>query len=622
MSLPLNRLYLAHSLAEPCFGPTPNDFYYIRAADGKRYLYRQSIATGLAQALTTEPTPQGTVGYGFGLYAVRNDLVIYAAKDKKLHGLNTVTGAQWAITPAYQGVAAPTISPCGQFVAFLAEQDERCNVLLVDVKGQSLPIKLSQNPWYAFNPTFSPDGRMVAWMEWGEFDMPWDETRLVIAKLANPTSASTAPFEVYPTQYHTLGKPRTVYTNPQFSPNGQYLAYLSDESGWRSLWVAPLTNGGGIGRAIRLDTGSGEIGGPDWLPNVGKYRWSDDSAALYAIRRHHSRDELLCVAWPEGLTTTLATPWTYLTNLQTRGQHLIFIGSNSVTPEAITTLDTHSGVASVRATSAVGLNNSAELVQPSVISWSTVNDETAWGIFYPAAGPLATNPRPLIVSIHGGPTSESPLRWDPQAQYFATRGWHYLSVNHRGSTGFGRAYQDLLNGQWGVVDVEDARTGAQYLVDQGQADRQRLVITGGSAGGYTTLMALVQDPKFWAAGVSLFGIGDLYALRLGSHRFELNYEFNLIGQLPEAGRLWQERSPLTYVESIASPVLLFHGKEDEAVPYAQSVQYAEAARRQGVAVELVLYDEEGHGFVKEKNRRDQMERMEKFLDRYVLCLQR
>jgi dipeptidyl aminopeptidase/acylaminoacyl peptidase len=180
----------------------------------------------------------------------------------------------------------------------------------------------------------------------------------------------------------------------------------------------------------------------------------------------------------------------------------------------------------------------------------------------------------------------------------------------------------MLNGQWGVVDVQDARSGAEHLVSLGVADAARLVLTGGSAGGYTTLMALTQDPDFWAAGVSLYGIGNLYELKLGSHRFEVNYEQGLIGRLPEAGKLWVERSPLTFVKAVRAPVLLFHGKEDKAVPYQQSVEFADAVKRNGVPVELVLYADEGHGFSREANRKDCLTRTEAFLEKYVVNLQK
>ncbi len=230
-------------------------------------------------------------------------------------------------------------------------------------------------------------------------------------------------------------------------------------------------------------------------------------------------------------------------------------------------------------------------------------------------------PRPTIVSVHGGPTSETPLGWRAEAHFWASQGWHVLHLNHRGGTGNGRQFQDMLNETWGVVDTEDARSGAEYLVEQGLADVTRLVITGGSAGGFTTMMALVTDPDFWTAGVSLFGIGHQYEVRLGSHRFEARYEDILIGPLPETAERWVERSPVFRAENVKAPVLLFHGKEDKVIPYQQTVDYADKVRANGGIAEVVLYDDEGHGFRKEKNRRDQLTKMEAFLERYVINLQ-
>ncbi len=617
--LPLNRLYLSHGLSECSFSDDGQSLFYVKTADGRRSLVRQSLATGLAQSVTAEPLPAGTVGYGGAIYAVRGDVLIYAAKDKKLYGLDLNTGEQWPITPAYEGVAAPAFSPCGQFVAFLCEQDKHCNVLLCDVRGQTLPIKLSDNPWYAFNPTFSPDGTRLAWQEWNEHDMPWDEAHLVIAKLARPIPEANHTAALLPLTTHTIAKSRVSYAAPQFSPDGKRLAYISDESGWRSLWIGDSDGN----NAVRVDTGAGEVGGPDWAPGLYPARWSDDGQTLYAVRRHASRAALLHIAWPSTVVTEIPINWTHIDYLNTRRSQLVLLGSTPTTPTELVTLDATTSAATVRATTGIGLIDSDTLSKPEVISWQTVGDAPTWGIFYPAIGPDANaGPRPLIVSVHGGPTSERDLGWDAQAQYFATRGWHYLLVNHRGGTGFGRAYQDLLNGQWGVVDVEDSRTGAERLIASGLADPQRAVITGGSAGGYTTLMALTQDPDFWAAGVSFFGIGNHYELIQNSHRFEVNYNDPMLGRLPEAGPLWKERSPLTHVKNVRAPVLLLHGKEDVAVPYQQSVEFADAVKRNGGLAELVLYDDEGHGFVKETNRQDAMEKMEKFLMKYVVNLQK
>lgn len=624
--LPLNRLYLSHSLSECSFSDDGQSLFYIKTADGRRSIVRQSLATGLAQSVTAEPLPAGTVGYGGAIYAVRGDILIYAAKDNaakggRLHGLNLTTGEQWPITPAYEGVAAPALSPCGWYVAFLCEQDKHCNVLVCDVYGKTLPIKLSDNPWYAFNPAFSPDGTRLVWQEWNEHDMPWDEARLVIAQFARPTREADHVAALLPIVTHTLAKPRVSYAAPQFSPDGKQLAYISDESGWRSLWIGD-SNGD---NAARVDTGDGEVGGPDWVPGLYPARWSDDGQTLYAVRRHASRAALLRLTWPPrgAAVTEIPLEWSQIDYLNQRGSQLVFLGSSPTTPTQLVTLDTITNVATVRATTSIGLIDASTLSKPEVLSWNTIGESPAWGIFYPAVGPEANNgPRPLIVSVHGGPTSERALSWAAEAQYFATRGWHYLLVNHRGGTGFGRAYQDLLNGQWGVVDVEDSRTGAEHLIQSGLADPQRVVITGGSAGGYTTLMALTQDPDFWAVGVSFFGIGNHYDLIQGSHRFEVNYNGPMLGRLPGAGPLWKERSPLTHVKNVRAPVLLLHGKEDAAVPYQQSVEFAEAVKRNGGLAELVLYDDEGHGFVKEANRRDALEKMEKFLLKYVVNLQK
>lgn len=622
MPLPLNRLYLSRSISEPSFGETPATLFYARQADGRWSIVRQQVDTGLAQPVTAEPPPAGGVGYGGGQYSVRGQVLVYAGRGGRLHRVDLASGEQRLISPAYEGVAAPALSPCGRFVAFLAEQDHRCNVLLVDARGEQLPVKLSSDPWYAFNPTFSPDGRQVAWMEWDEYAMPWDESRLVVARWARPTPEWERPADGLPLSARRLARADVSYSSPQFSPDGQWLAFASDETGWRGLWVTPANADDLRATAEPVDLGPGEVGGPDWVPGNIKMRWAPDGSALYALRRHSGRAHLMRAAWPAKTVSEIETGWTWMSGLAAAGDSLIMVAERPAHPPVVLTADIATGAAVPRATSAVGLTAASDLVEPRLIAWTTQGGAAVSGVLYPAqAGATGSGPRPLLVVIHGGPTSERGLSWDAEAQYFATRGWHYLLVNYRGSTGFGRKFQDQLKGQWGVVDVQDARSAAEHLVEQGLADPERLVIMGGSAGGYTTLMALTQDPGFWTAGISSYGIGQLYDLQAGSHRFELRYETTLIGPLPESGRLWKERSPLTHVSKLRAPVLLFHGRQDKAVPVKQSIDFAEAVRRQGGTAELVVYDDEGHGFTREATRRDQIETIERFLDKYVLARQ-
>jgi dipeptidyl aminopeptidase/acylaminoacyl peptidase len=622
--LPLNRLYLAHSHSEPFAGAEPGVVYYLKSADGHSYIYRQDD-NGLAQALTTEPAPSGGIGYGGGTYAVQGSRLVFAAKDGRLYGLDLNNGRQWPISPAYEGVAAPAFSPDGQLVAFIAEADGACNVLLAETSGEQLPVKLTRNPWYAFNPVFSPDGTRLAWMEWDEFDMPWDESRLVVARLARNAAEAGSAAEVLPLHRTALSQSRVSYSSPQFSPDGKWLAYTSDESGWRSLWVTEADADADDLRtkAVRVDTGPGEIGMPDWVPGQFGMRWAPDGQALVVIRRHESRAALLRVEWPSKAVSVLESGYTWLHDLSIAGTQLAYMAGRSSQPEVVVTLDLQTGQETPRATNQVGLLDLAGLVEPDVISWETEGGASTWGIFFKGrASEGQVGPRPLIVSLHGGPTSERGLTWDPQGQFFATRGWHYLQLNHRGGTGFGRGYQSMLNGQWGVVDVEDARSGAQHLVDRGLADPARLVITGHSAGGYTTMQALTVDPDFWAAGVASAGISHIYDAAKGAHRFEANYEAGLIGRLPAAGPRWMERSPISRVDRVTAPILIFHGRQDKVVPVQQSIDFAEAIKHRGGTADLVIFEEEGHSFRREAAVRQVYEKMERFLEKYVINRQR
>ncbi len=621
MSLPeplqKNRIWLSHNLAEPKLDETGEHLYYIRSGDGRPSIIRQGLGTGLAEYLTTEPGPRASVGYGGGACGVRGALLVYAAEGR-LVALDLRTGAQKNITPQYEGVAVPALSPCGRFVAFVAEQGGHADVLLVDTQGEQLPLRVTGSPAFAANPTFSPDGARLAWMEWEAHHMPWEQCSVRVARLATETQNAPSPAALVPLDITSLSRERVSYANPQFSLNGSQLAYTSDESGWRSLYIADADGQGGE----RLDTGEGELGAPDWVQGQFAVQWGQ--RGLYAIRRRRGLQSLVCVSFLERECEVLQSGYTAFSQLTVQpgssADEPDVLAYTATSPTTPLTLVTRLGdEETARASGGVGPNDPAGLSRPEVIEWPTVDGTMVYGVLTRALN--AEGPRPTLIMIHGGPTSERSLAWDPEAQYFAGKEWHCLQVNHRGGSGSGRVYQDMLNGAWGVVDVEDARSGGEHLIAQGLADPRRIAISGGSAGGYTTLMALVKDPEFWTVGVSLYGIGNLYELQMGSHRFEQPYNRNLIGPLPEYAERWIERSALTHVENVRAPVLLFHGKEDEAVPYAQSVEFAEAVRRRGGIAELVLYDDEGHGFRKPANRRDQLEKMEAFLEKYVINLQ-
>ena len=224
---------------------------------------------------------------------------------------------------------------------------------------------------------------------------------------------------------------------------------------------------------------------------------------------------------------------------------------------------------------------------PQPAAWRGKDGVEVHGLLYtpllpPGRAAPAGRP-PAIIRVHGGPTAQARAAFSPDVQFFVTRGYAVLDVNYRGSTGYGRAYMEALRGQWGVRDVEDAIGGARYLTAQGLADPAKLVILGGSAGGYTVLRALVTQPRFFKAGVCLYGVSNLFTLAADTHKFEERYLDSLLGPLPEAAAIYRERSPIFHVEKIVDPMVIFQGETDEVVPRAQSDAIVESLRRRGVA---------------------------------------
>ncbi|MGH3110086.1 MAG: S9 family peptidase, partial [Gaiellaceae bacterium] len=216
----------------------------------------------------------------------------------------------------------------------------------------------------------------------------------------------------------------------------------------------------------------------------------------------------------------------------------------------------------------------------------------------PNHAPAENERPPLIVRSHGGPTSNATPVLDLKVQYWTSRGFAFVDVNYGGSTGYGRAYRERLNGQWGVVDLQDCVNAARHLVAEGEADGERLLIKGASAGGYTTVCALTFTEEF-AAGSSYFGLADVEQFALGdTHKFELEYEHTLIGPYPEAAELYRERSPIHFTERIVTPMLVLQGTDDDVVPPAHAERIVAALRERAVPHAYLLFDGEGHGFRK------------------------
>jgi len=457
------------------------------------------------------------------------------------------------------------------------------------------------NDFYS-SPRLSPDGSRLAYLTWNHPNMPWDGTELWVAELNADGSVARGA--------RVAGGLRESIAQPEWAPDGT-LYFVSDRTGWWNLyrWRAA-----GDEPVCPMDA---EFAGPQWQFGMSQYAIEPSGRLLCAYRtRTGGRIGVLEPGAREIRPVELA--YTSVGSVRCRGGAGWFVGASPTAFPAVVRLDLATGATeAVRRSSELAIDP-RYLARPEAIEFPTEGGLTAHAFFYAptnpdAAGPAGERP-PLLVRSHGGPTGSTSTTLDLTTQYWTSRGFAYLDVNYGGSTGYGREYRERLYGQWGVVDVDDCINAARYVVAQGRADGRRLVIRGGSAGGYTTLCAIVFRDAF-AAGASHFGIADLEVFRKDTHKFESRYDQQLIGPYPARRDLYYARSPIHFLERMARPLILFQGLEDKIVPPNQAELMFEAVRAKGLPVALIEYPGEQHGFRRAENIKRTLEGELYFLSR-------
>ena len=431
-------------------------------------------------------------------------------------------------------------------------------------------------------PRLSQDGRRLAWLSWNHPDMPWDGTELWVADL-DPSGVPRAPERI------AGGREESVI-QPVWGADGLY--FLSDRSGWWNLY---RWRDGAVEAVVQR---AAEMGEPPWLFGMSNYAFSADGEIVLSYRED-GRSRLALLRTDTGVLEPIETPYTEVSYLRAQGGRVCFLGSAPTEFPSVVTLDLGTRKLHVlRRSSEVKLDSGyVSVAEP--IEFPTANGLTAFGFFYAPknrdyVGPDDERP-PLIVMSHGGPTSAAEASLSLGVQYWSSRGFAVLDVNYGGSSGFGRDYRQRLDGQWGIVDVDDCVNGARYLAERGRVNGERLAIRGASAGGFTTLAALTFRDVF-KAGASHFGVSDLEALALHTHKFESHYLERLIGPYPERADLYRARSPIHAVDRLACPVIFFQGLEDRVVPPAQAEKMVEALRNKKLPVAYLAFPGEQHGF--------------------------
>jgi dipeptidyl aminopeptidase/acylaminoacyl peptidase len=604
----------AISLGEPWAGL--EDPYWLegRPTQGGRATLMRRTIDGVTHELTPEPFRVGNKvhEYGGGSFATDGNVVLVSNQaDGRLYLIDR-DGVQAPIPVTPEGpwrFADLRLDPRAPRAVAVREthdaeqpKDHRLvrNELVaiaLDGSGGEGRVLVTGADFYAC-PRFSPDGRWLAWIEWDLPFMPWDASRLRVALVREDGSLGDAA---------TLaGGDGISVADPVWSPDG-VLHVVTDETGWWNLYAFD-----GDGRSLpsgpkrAVAPMEAEFADPAWDFGGSSYAFLLDGSIL-ATPRSDGHDRLIRID-PEGTVHELDTPFTEFDGLSVRRETAVVIASGPHDGDALIRLDPRTGEpAGVLARSLPSPIDPAVVPVGEPITFPTTDGAVAHGLFFAPANAAFEAPEgekpPLLVLIHGGPTSSATSALKLDRAFFTSRGIAVVDVNYRGSNGYGRPFRDALNGGWGRVDVDDAVAAAQYLAGRGDVDPRRMAIRGGSAGGFTTMACLAFRPEVFAAGISLFGIADLELIHEDTHKFESRYEEQLVAPWGEDRTVWRERSPIHALDAIAAPLLLLQGLDDRVVPPSQLDVVEAAFQRRGHPYVAIRFEGEGHGFRKAESRR-------------------
>jgi dipeptidyl aminopeptidase/acylaminoacyl peptidase len=555
---------------------------------GRTSLWRRGLHGGEPVELTPAPSyvRDKVHEYGGGEYGVRDGVVVYSElADGRLYRV-TGDGPAVPITPEGQfRYADIQVHPDRDLVLAVREDHtgpgEPANTIVaVELDGSGTVTVLCAGADFYASPQLAADGRL-AWTQWEHPNMPWDSTTIMIGSLAGRSVIDPGV---------AAGGPGESVGHPRWLPNRDLL-FVSDRTNW---WNVYAWRDGDV-RPLRTE--AAEYCTPHWTFGHSPYAVIDEARLLCTICRNTVLSiGLLSVA--TGDLEPLTREGDGTLSVAVGGGMAAAVLSHPDRPPSLAVLDlgTRSWIDVRQSGAAAIAADGVSFAQP-VTCPSERGPVHGW--FYPPVNPDVTAPDgtlpPLITVSHGGPTGCSFPDFKLAYQFWTSRGYAILDVNYGGSSGFGRDYRQRLTGAWGVVDVEDCVAAARAMGEQSLADPARLTVKGGSAGGFTTLRALTSSDVF-AAGISLYGVGDLETLARDTHKFESRYLDTLVGPYPQARDVYRDRSPIEHLDQLSSPILLLQGADDKVVPPSQAEELAEAARRKGLPVCLLIFDGEGHGF--------------------------
>jgi dipeptidyl aminopeptidase/acylaminoacyl peptidase len=609
-------------VAEPRLSPDGATVAFAVTVEGRGSIVVVPADGGPELVITSSPASLPVAAYGGGVFdwLPGSDGLVYVGADGRLYRQSVAGGPPQAIV-ADGPVAAPAVSPNGLSVAYV--KDGRDVAVASLAENPPWPVRLSLGADFALDPTWSPDGLSVAWHEWDVPAMPWDDSRIVVAPADGTGKPVPVPVSVPGSPEAGAGSGAAV-SQPRFAPDGSTLSFLCDAGGWLNLWAA--SPGGADPRPLLEEPA--EHGGPSWGPGERSYAWSPDGRRVVFCRNEAGFGRLCLLDIGSGQVEELDRGVYH--GLSWAGDRIAGIRSGARTPNQIVMLEWGGGTAPaaqrVVARGPVAGFEAAGLVEPEPVEWEGDDlrgvGRTVHGRLYRTSRPLeelrAGQPPPLLIWIHGGPTGQNMVTFIARVAYFCDRGFNVLQIDHRGSTGWGRAYAQVLRGEWGRLDVTDAAAGMEAAAVNGWGSKNRMAPIGASAGGFTVLSLLALYPELCGAGVDLYGVTDLFDLDETTHRFEAHYLRSIVGPLPAAAERYRNRSPLALADRITAPLLVLQGSADKVVPKVQSDALVARLQARGTTVEYHVYDGEGHGWNRPDVVEDELHRTWAFLHRHLV----
>ncbi len=512
--------------------------------------------------------------YGGSAYCVSGDVVYFVnERDQCIYAYDlTHQSTRQITTPRFK--FAELRHSRGKLIALTEEEGDHHFLASIDSKTGAVVSIASGADFYS-TPMLSPNQQKIAWIEWNHPYMSWDQSSLWVGdwdgkKITNKIKVA--------------GEERESVAQPVWKDDTT-LGFISDRTGWWNLYEWDGSD------TVPLQTKEAEFSIPQWRFNT---TWGYVNGSPVCAYKGNAGWKLGVIQ--KGILIDFPLPFSSYAQVKCDGARIVFIAGSPLKTNAVY-LYADGQLNQLSASQCIIAEEWVSQGSPLKFPTTGGADSYAYGYYYAPKNPHypVDGPPPLIVKIHGGPTGAAEVSLRPALQYWTSRGFAIFDVDYRGSTGYGRAYRDALNGTWGLADRDDIISGVKYLVEKGLADPTRLYISGSSAGGFTLLRALTHDDMFSKA-VCYYAVSDLEALAKETHKFEKHYLDRLVAPYPERRDIYVERSPIQFIDRIKSEVLIFQGVNDPVVPPEQSKSLHQKLKEKGIPTELVLYEGEGHGF--------------------------